>query len=680
MKIDFKTKIDQIKSVGPKKYKILEENNLSSIQDLLYYYPKKYVDKTVSEVPILSNGINLTTIVQIIDFYTVHGRKTRLIVGSKTKNNQRINLVFFKGISYFKNLLKPNTTFLVSGKIDIFNGYQMIHPQCESLSDDSSPIHAGRIIPMYASNEDLSQNGFDSRGFRRLFKQIFENELYITDFLPQFLVEKYNFIDRKTAFEQIHFPSSDEELKQAIFRLKYEEIFIFFLAILRKRSKKQLQLKVAKPKKVSNMAKKLLSNLPFELTDDQKNALKKIEELSLKDESMSALLQGDVGSGKTLVAILTALRYIENGLQVCFICPTEILAKQHFYNILNFLNNAPFLKVELLLGGEKKKLRAEKLIHLKKGDIGLIIGTHSMFQDDIEFQSLGLVIIDEQHKFGVEQREKLIRKGTNPDVLAMTATPIPRTLALSLYGDLDQIVIKNKPKGRQEIKTLWLSESKRRGVYKSVRNYLKEGRQCYVVYPLVEESEKMDLDSCIESYEIWKEVFSEYKVDLLHGKMKSQEKNEKMHNFKLNKIQILITTTVVEVGIDVSNATIMIIENAERFGISQLHQLRGRVGRGSHKSFCVLMSKDNISEDGKKRLEALESSNDGFYLAEKDMEIRGPGEMLGIRQSGLPNFKLADLQYDKELIESCREDVFEVKLDDKNFELELSVYRDLHLN
>ena len=378
---------------------------------------------------------------------------------------------------------------------------------------------------------------------------------------------------------------------------------------------------------------------------------------------MAVLLQGDVGSGKTLVALLTAVRYIEKDIQVCFLAPTEILVRQHFQNIFQFLGNLPFIQIEILLGGEKKKDRLEKLQRLKSGDIKLIIGTHSLFQIDIEFQFLGLVIIDEQHKFGVEQRETLIQKGKNPDILAMTATPIPRTLALSLYGDLEQILIKNKPKGRQEIQTLWLKEEKRKGLYNSVRKYLQEGRQCYIVYPLVEESEKMDLDSCIESYEIWKKVFRDYKVDLLHGKMKNQEKAEKMFYFQKNETQILITTTVVEVGIDVPNATIMVIENAERFGISQIHQLRGRVGRGEHKSFCILMTKENISQDGIERLKALVNSNDGFYLSEKDLEIRGPGEMLGIKQSGLPNFKLLNLQQDKKIIENCKNDISNLEIE-----------------
>jgi ATP-dependent DNA helicase RecG len=407
-------------------------------------------------------------------------------------------------------------------------------------------------------------------------------------------------------------------------------------------------------------AKKILNSLPFKLTEDQINGLVQLKELTKRDIPAAFLLQGDVGSGKTITALLFALHYIDNNIQVCLVAPTEILARQHYQTILGLLLNSPFLRIELFLGKDKEKVKKEKLERLKSGDTLLAIGTHTLFQDDICFKDLGLVIIDEQHKFGVEQRESLRSKGKNPDILAMTATPIPRTLCLTLYGDLKMILIKNKPAGRKPILTKWITEDKRQNVYSSIKKYISQGRQAFVVYPLVEESEKIDLESCISSYEkLKKDIFSEFSVGLLHGKMKTIEKDQVMDGFKKNEIQILVTTTVVEVGIDVPNATILVVENSDRFGISQLHQLRGRVGRSDLDSFCILMTPSKYSEEAKIRLEAMVSSGDGFYLSEVDLKLRGPGELLGIRQSGLPDFKIANLGEDMVLIEEARQDVQE---------------------
>lgn len=417
----------------------------------------------------------------------------------------------------------------------------------------------------------------------------------------------------------------------------------------------------------------LEKNLPFELTEDQKVAVSTILLQTSSDSPAAFLLQGDVGSGKTITALLIALHYIDNHIQVVFLAPTEILARQHYQTIYKFMGNMPFLGIELLLGGENKKTRLEKLTRIKMGESNIIIGTHSLLQEDVVFSDLGLVVIDEQHKFGVDQRETIRSKGKNPDILAMTATPIPRTLCLTLYGDLTLVNIKTKPKGRKPIDTRWYKEDRRAGVYNSIRKYVGSGRQCYIVYPLVEESEKVDLESCTVAYEnLRTNVFPELKIGLLHGKMKSAEKESVMEKFKSGEIQILVTTTVVEVGVDVPNATILVVEHADRFGISQLHQLRGRVGRSDIESFCILMTGDFISDEGRDRLEALVASNDGYYLAEKDLAIRGPGELLGVKQSGLPEFKIADLVSDRNLLDEAKEDASSFPLDDPTEVAELS--------
>ena len=428
-----------------------------------------------------------------------------------------------------------------------------------------------------------------------------------------------------------------------------------------KKQKRERVKRILWPLPESPTAKKILKELPYELTQDQLNSITILKDLTKNDVPAAALLQGDVGSGKTITALLFALHYIDNNIQVCFVAPTEILARQHYENILALFQNSPFLKIDLFLGKDKDKIKKEKTERLKTGDTLLAIGTHTLFQEDVQFKELGLVMIDEQHKFGVEQRESLRSKGKNPDILAMTATPIPRTLCLTLYGDLKLITIKNKPKGRKPIVTKWITEDKRQNVYTSIKKYVSQGRQAFIVYPIIEESEKIDLESCIESYEkLKRDVFREFEVGLLHGKMKTAEKESVMDSFKRNKIQILVTTTVVEVGIDVPNATVLVIENSDRFGISQLHQLRGRVGRSDLESFCILMTSLNYSEDAKVRLEAMVESGDGFYLSEVDLKLRGPGELLGIRQSGLPDFKVANLQDDITLIEEARADIADI--------------------
>ncbi|MEM7181427.1 MAG: ATP-dependent DNA helicase RecG [Spirochaetota bacterium] len=658
--------VEVLKGVGPKKRAALQQAGISTLGELLYYFPRKHLDRTVMSTAQLEVGEVATVFVTSLESYLAHGKKSRLVVTTKTESNMKLSLLFFKGVSYFKSVLKPGLSLIVTGKLEYYRGMQIVHPDFEILSSETDPeesklTHTGRIIPLYPTTEAMKKEGLDSRGLRRLNQQVLQmiekQSLEIPEILPTFALDKRKLLSRRESIIQMHFPESQEQVDLARRRFIYEEFFFFSLLLELKRKKRQEIQRELWPLQKSTSASKLVKDLPFTLTEEQKNAVKQFRKLGQNENPMAVLLQGDVGSGKTITALLTALYYIDNEIQVCLLAPTEILARQHYQTIYNLLGQSPFLKIELFLGKERVKAKREKLHRLQSGETLLTIGTHSLLQESVLFKDLGLVVIDEQHKFGVEQRETLRAKGKNPDILAMTATPIPRTLCLTLYGDLELVTIKQKPAGRKPIDTRWYYEDKRKGVYKSIKKYLEQGRQCFIVYPLVEESEKLDLQSCIDAYEsLQNGEFADYKLGLLHGKMKNDDKDTVMTSFQKGEIQVLITTTVVEVGIDVPNANILVVEHSERFGISQLHQLRGRVGRGEHQSFCILMTSYQVTAEAKARLAALTETEDGFLLAEKDLEIRGPGEVLGIRQSGLPDFHLGDLQKHKDILEEARED------------------------
>lgn len=589
--------------------------------------------------------------------YLAHGRRSRLIVQTRTASGEGLQLVFFRGTGYFRRVFVPDRTFVVSGKIEFFGGMQMAHPDFEELDpEDTTTIHTGRIVPVYPGTEALKQKGMDSRGFRRIIHAVLESES-LPDVLPPQLLKKKGLLQRMDAIRSIHFPEDRARLSEARQSLKYEELFLFSWHMKRKRAERELEKRQLWPLPFgkSSQYSSLLSRLPFTLTDEQTRAIREILADSSKDHASAFLLQGDVGSGKTLVALSVMLHYAENRVQCALLSPTEVLARQHYRTFMDYLALSG-IHIDLLLGADSKKSRAAVLDRLRRGETDIIIGTHSLLEDEITFESLGLVIVDEQHRFGVDQRETLRRKGKSPDVVGMTATPIPRTLCLTEFADLKLITLKSKPAGRMPIKTMRLTEDKRAGLYKSIRNHTKAGRQCYIVYPVIDESEKLDLRAASNAYEELKtDVFPDLAVELLHGRLKTDEKDRIMRDFRAGKIHILVSTTVIEVGVDVPNATIMVIEHADRFGISQLHQLRGRVGRGSHESFCVLMA-GSVTEEGEERLNAVAASDDGFELAEVDLRIRGPGDILGKRQHGVDGLRIAGLIEDRKLVEEAFRD------------------------
>ena len=661
--ITLDTPVQYVKGIGPKRAVILKKAGVETAGDLLNYFPRRYLDRSnLIRIRDLKAGENVTVVAKVLSAEKRKGRTNRfvLLVGD---DSGILQCVWFRGLSYIANAFEAGETVAFSGKVTVFRGPQLVHPEYDKISGEgeSNSLHTGGIIPLYPSGETLFKSGLDSRGFRRILRgllnEISEN---VRETLCPEVIQNQRLMALTEAVENVHFPKNWDALKKAQHRLKFEELFYIQFSLALQRKHREVEKKGIVFNRIGEQAEKLVKKLPFELTESQKKVLREIQTDMKSEKPMNRLLQGDVGSGKTIVALIAMLIVTGNEYQAAFMAPTEILAEQHFLTFHQFLEDIG-AKVALLKGGQKGSEKQEILNRLSKGEIDIIVGTHALVQEGVEFHKLGFVVIDEQHRFGVMQRAVLRRKGIHPDVLVMTATPIPRTLALTLYGDLDVSILNEMPKGRLPIITAQRSEGKRDAIYAFIRDEVSKNRQVYIVYPLVEESEKLDLAAATEGYEMLsKTIFPKLTVALLHGRMKSDEKEEVMRNFKAGRINILVSTTVIEVGVDVANATVMLVEHAERFGLTQLHQLRGRIGRGPGKSTCILLAQYPLSEDAKKRLRTMTSTNDGFKIAEADLEIRGPGELFGTRQHGMINLKIANLVTDGPILEQARKEAFQV--------------------
>ena len=597
-----------------------------------------------------------------------------------------LTCVWFEGFYWLKDAFEVGELLALSSipTLDKLGRPQFLHPQFDRLKsvEEDEPdwgklFNTGGIIPKYSSNAELEKVGLDSRGFRRIIRNALDHHsIVIREMISSDIILRQSLCDEQSAIRSIHFPENFQELETAQRRLKFDELFFLQLMLaLRKRGAQQ-QLRGLTYNVESTLARQLVDSLQFELTFAQKRVLREIVDDLKSPCPMNRLMQGDVGSGKTIVALCTALIAVENGLQVAFMAPTEILAEQHYQTLKSFLKDLP-VNVRMLIGNQRKKLREDVLEDIRNGSANIAVGTHALVEEKVEFAKLGLVIVDEQHRFGVMQRAALRGKGINPDVLVMTATPIPRTLAMTLYGDLEVSIIDELPANRKSIRTAIRNESQKHKVYQFIKDEIDRGRQVYIVFPLIEESEKIDLKAATKEYEhLQKSVFQNYRLGLLHGRLKPEIKDEVMQKFKTGEIQILVSTTVIEVGIDIPNATVMIIENAERFGLSQLHQLRGRVGRGADQSYCILIADYNWydthrigmealelrdqKEHARERLETMVQTSDGFIIAEVDLKLRGPGEFFGTRQSGLPALRIANLIDDAGLLTLARREAFDL--------------------
>ncbi|KAA3608451.1 MAG: ATP-dependent DNA helicase RecG [Calditrichaeota bacterium] len=653
--------IQYLKGIGPKRADVLAAAGIKSIKDLIGYFPRRYIDRsTILPLNKLIEGQEVTVIGKVEASGIKRGRRPQFYI-TVTDGKGLLEAVWFNAVSYYKNVFKIGDWVSLSGKVIYYQGYQLNHPDYDKLGEDDfeNMTNTGRIIPFYPLTDSLRKAGISSSTFRKIFIQLFEKfSSGFKEHLPDKILKNQKFTEINHALKEMHLPSSQALFEQSTKRFIYEEFF--YLQLLFALQKKHM---AEKPLGISfsgssPILKKLFDNLPFEMTSAQKKVVKEIRTDMKSSSPMNRLLQGDVGSGKTLVAMMAALIAIDNGYQVALMAPTEILAEQHFSNIKNFLK--PFgVEVILLKGGRSPKEKSLILHRIQQNVNALIIGTHALIQQKVDFPNLGLVIIDEQHRFGVMQRGSLISKGTEPDVLVMTATPIPRTLAMTAYGSLDVSTINEMPANRLPIRTVWRFDSQSGKIYEFIRKQVNAGEQAYIVYPLVEESEKLDLKAAVEAFKFLENgPLQGISIGLLHGRMKAEEKDAIMQNFANGEIKILVATTVIEVGVDVSNSTIMLIEHAERFGLAQLHQLRGRVGRGKKQSYCILKTPNNVGEIARERIRTMTETTDGFVISEKDLEIRGWGDFFGKKQSGMPIFKLANPIRDREILEEARKDAF----------------------
>ena len=655
--------------VGPNRKKMLSnELGIETYGDLLEYYPYKYVDRSkVYTIHELTGDMPYVQIIgHILSFETFPmGPRKERVVAHFTDGTAICDLTWFNGGKYAKQTYRIGTEYVVFGKPTVFNNrINFTHPDL----DDASKVNLSSmgLQPYYNTTEKMKKSGLNSRALERLTKTLIEKLLSLPETLPDFIIHEHYLMGRNEAFRTVHYPQNAKDLERARVRLKFEELFYVQLNILRYASDHRRKYRGYIFSQVGQVFNSFYHNhLPFPLTEAQKRVIREIRKDMGSGRQMNRLLQGDVGSGKTLVALMSMLIAIDNGYQACIMAPTEILAEQHLTTIMEFLKGMD-LRVALLTGIVKGKRREEVLDGLRDGTIHILVGTHAIIEDWVQFARLGFVVVDEQHRFGVAQRAKLWSKSENPPhVLVMTATPIPRTLAMTLYGDLDVSVIDQLPPGRKPVRTTHVFDSRMTSLYDGIRQQINQGRQVYIVFPLIEESEKSDLKNLEDGFEVLKQAFPEFRLSKVHGKMKPKDKEEEMQRFVSGETQILVATTVIEVGVNVPNASVMVILDAQRFGLSQLHQLRGRVGRGADQSFCILVTPFKLSEDTRKRIDIMCETNDGFRIAEADLKLRGPGDLEGTQQSGMAfDLKIADIARDGQLVQMARDEAQKIIDDD----------------
>ena len=669
------TPIDYLKGVGPNRADLLrKELGIHTYQDLINFFPNRYLDKTrfykINELQ--RNSAEVQVVGKITHIKSVEQKRGKRLVADFVDETGKMELVWFRGQKWIRENLKINTPYVIFGKTNWFNGlFSMPHPEMELVEEYKKQLRTA-MQPIYPSTEKLAKAGISNRVVHKIMQQLFiETKGKFYDTLSEELTSELKLLPKAQAVFNVHFPQNQELLAKAQFRLKFEELFYIQLQLLIKNMLQKQKIKGYVFEAIGENFSEFYNNhLPFELTGAQKRVIKEIRADLGSGAQMNRLLQGDVGSGKTIVALMSMFIALDNGFQACLMAPTEILAIQHYNGLVELCKNLD-TSIYLLTGSTKTKDRREIHEKLENGEIDILIGTHALLEDKVKFKNLGLAVIDEQHRFGVAQRAKLWRKNqVPPHILVMTATPIPRTLAMSLYGDLDISVIDELPPGRKPIKTVHRYDSNRLKVFAFIKDEIQKGRQIYIVYPLIQESEKMDYKDLMDGYESIAREFPNEQISIVHGQMKSDAKDYEMDRFVRGETQIMVATTVIEVGVNVPNASVMIIESAERFGLSQLHQLRGRVGRGAEQSFCILMTGHKLSKDSKTRLETMTATNDGFEIAEVDLKLRGPGDIMGTQQSGVLNLKIADIVKDNDVLKLARHHAMQILKEDPSLSLE----------
>ena len=660
------TPIQFIKGVGPKRAKVLESLNIFTIKDLLYYFPRKYLDRTsLSTIGSISEGDEVNLVGRVKSVNLRRMKKGNFVTANVADHTGSIRLMWFNASDYIHQSLKVGDLLTMHGKVAAYKGSpQIVHPEYDKLNANEISLTTGFIIPVYPLTDDLKKSGLDNRNLRKIIYLALESVDSIDDHFDKDLRKKFNIEDLDISLRNIHYPKNFESLEKSTHRLKYDEHF-FLQLLLAMRKSKIKENKYDSIKFKTKSYNKILKNLDFELTGSQQLSLREIVDDFISENPMNRMIQGDVGCGKTIVSILASSIVVDNDYQVGIMAPTDLLSKQLYKNFKSHFE-AIGIKCSLLVGSLKPKDKDKVLEDIKLGKSNIIIGTHALFQKDVQFHNLGFVVIDEQHRFGVNQRQKLLSKSTNPNLMAMTATPIPRTLAITYNGDMDLSIIDELPKNRPDIHTSFIEKDNLSTAFNFIREKVESGGQTIIVYPLINESEKQDLSAAVESYEyLSNSIFPDLNVGLMHGQLEDENKNNEMQKFMEGDIDILVSTTVVEVGIDNPNVNVMLINNSERFGLSQLHQLRGRVGRGSLESYCLLCS-DSESPKTKERLSIIVNSRNGFEIADEDLKLRGPGEFFGEKQSGFVKFKIADLITDGPIIRDARMNAFEIIKNDAN--------------